>query len=125
MRPRSRRMRGLNAPAEWQRQRDFQIGRCVAGGLGIRPRDWWLYESGRPELAPLPDEPDAHAHMDPWRPATRHAAERLLFLAQHDLLEPSERRAIAAGTERAHEWRRSLLGITPRELNTRTPDHAP
>jgi hypothetical protein len=100
---------------KWLEDLDELVGRAVSTRLGIRPRGWWLHESGRPDLAPRANEPDEYAHLrDPNDPAWDRARARLRYL--RDCGELTSAEAIAIDREAARErspgrwtWRSEVL----------------
>ena len=99
----------LRAEAEWQAERDWKIQRSIDRGLGIRPKDWWRYESGRPDLAEGPAlGEDLYGHV--LGPVLERAVERFRFLAATGELRPSEVKAIAAGEGDSYRWRQAIVG---------------
>lgn len=99
--------RTATAPRSWLERRDEELAIWRRSGLGLRPADWWLYESGRPDLAAEPGH-DLYAHLKSDS-AVEAAAERLRYLAASGELTAAERAAIAAGTGLRYEWRREAL----------------
>lgn len=87
--------------ARWQRDRRWLIAQQVRGGYGVRPREWWLYESGRPDLAPDDTAADIYCHLGTDEDLTATpAAERLRFLADSGELTAREHREIAERAEK-------------------------
>ena len=110
MKPVRRRV-ATTVPAEWSRDRDYEVAKWISSGLGMRPEGWWMYDSGRPDLA-------EDALLDPYadmRPARylQRAKERLRYLDRTGELTDGERAAILgeqpATEESRYRWRRAVL----------------
>lgn len=112
-----RRPVATTAPGEWLRDRDSQVARCIATGLGIRPTSWWLHESPRPDLA---EGGDTYVHLREEPGYLDRAKERLRHLARSGELTDRERAAIAVGEGPRCEWRRTVLA----ERSDQGPDAA-
>ena len=97
--------RDLSAERAWHFDRAWQMSREIAGGLGTRPLDWWLYDSGRPDLAESPGY-DVYCHV---AGDCTDAARRLTYLASSGELTASEYRAIFEGRGPRYEWRQDVL----------------
>lgn len=93
---------------EWQRDRAFETRRSIATGLGVRPPDWWEYESARPDLADGAGL-DAYAHFRP--DLMPGAIERLRYLRDAHELADTEWDAIATRSGPAQAWRADLLDL--------------
>jgi hypothetical protein len=106
MKPR-RRTATITGDLRWELERDERIARCVASGLGVRPREWWLHESGSPDLV-VDEGHDIYADLRAGV-HLENAKTRLRMLDATGELRPSERVAIATGTDRRFEWRREVL----------------
>lgn len=97
------------AERAWQADRDFEITRSIASGLGSRPSRWWFYESDRPDLAQDAGS-DTYCHLrEPDHPIHRRAADRLRYLAASGLLTTGEIAAIRAGGGPRYLWRQRVL----------------
>jgi hypothetical protein len=107
-RVRRRRPRELNAEAAWEADRDWQVQRAVNVGLGVRPEEWWRYDSGRPDLAGDDAELDTYAHLG-GGPQLERATLRFRFLATTGELTPAERLAIIEGSGPRYAWRVAIL----------------
>ena len=92
----------------WDRERDFEVARQIASGRGIRPHDWWVFDSKRPDLA-APAGDDAYAHLRGEGPFMDRARERLRYLATTGELRDSELAAIASGSGGRYLWRQRVL----------------
>lgn len=94
--------------------RDRQTQYSINCGLGIRPEEWWLYDSDRPDLAEGAGL-DAYSHLEaPYvSPQRARTIERFAYLVTHDLITASERDAIAAGIGPRYEWRQQMLQTAP------------
>jgi hypothetical protein len=103
-----RRVKPATASGAWQRDGAAEVDRAIAAGLGIRPEEWWLFDSGRPELGNL--DPD-DVYVDLRGPGAHQdaACARLRYLDRSGQLTPSERSAINAGTGPRYEWRQIVL----------------
>jgi hypothetical protein len=96
--------------ARWQRERDQRVAVDVAQGLGIRPPEWWEFESSRPDLADGAHDVYAGLNVaggDPPPPPER-SVDRLRYLARTGELTAGERAAINQ-LDGIHAWRRDLL----------------
>lgn len=102
-----RRPKEATAALEWSLERDVQVARAIASGLGVRPPQWWQYDSGRPDLAAGADL-DTYAHLR-GGPHLEAAKVRLRHLASSGELRDSERAQIALGVGPAYEWRQQAL----------------
>ncbi len=109
----ARRTLGLQASAEWLADRDFELARDIAGGLGTRPSRWWQFESDRPHLSAGAGL-DVYAHLREG--LAPDAEERLRYLVISGELMPDEARAIFAGRGPRYAWRKRVLareGVLP------------
>jgi hypothetical protein len=101
---------GASEAREWNLDRDGAVAVAVDSRLGIRPREWWKWESSRPDLAEGSDG-DLYAHL-PGSPGRERAAERLRYLVASGELAGAELLAVETGQGAAHEWRRRVLRQT-------------
>jgi hypothetical protein len=101
---------GASEAREWAMGRDDAVGRAISCGLGIRPPEWWRFESARPDLAEGADG-DLYAHL-PGSPGRERAVERLRHLVASGELSGPELVAVETGEGSASDWRRGVLGQT-------------
>src|SRR5204863_9231763 len=88
----------------WHVERDWQVQRMVNSGLGLRPKEWWIYESGRPDLAEGTVAEDLYGHLLSGVVRER-TKERLRYLAEVGELRPSELAEINGGRDDfRHAW---------------------